>query len=43
MVGRKEEQRGNVIPGKVDEFSAKSKLVLYAQNGMSAELQVEVR
>ena len=38
MVGRKEEQRGKLRPGKVKLFLEKFRLVLYAQNGMRAEV-----
>ena len=38
MVGRKEEQRGKVRPGKVKLFLEKFKLVLKAQKGMRAEV-----
>ena len=41
MVGRKEEQRGKVRPGKVKLFLEKFKLVLQAQKGMRAEVQVD--
>ena len=42
MVGRKEEQRGKVILGKEKLFLETSKSVLKAQNGMNAELHVEL-
>ena len=41
MVGRKEEQRGKVKPGKVKLFLEKFKLVLKAQKGMKAELSFD--
>ena len=41
MVGRKEEQRGKVRPGKAKLFLEKFKLVLYAQKGMRAEVHVD--
>ena len=41
MVGRKEEQRGKVRPGKVRLFLDKFKLVLKAQKGMRAEVHVD--
>ena len=42
-MGRKEEQRGKFIPGTANELSPMLKLVLKAQNGMSAELQLDVK
>ena len=41
MVGRKEEHRGKVRLGKVKLFLEKFKLVLKAQKGMKAEVQVD--
>ena len=42
-MGRKEEQRGKFIPGTAKELSLMLKLVLKAQNGMNAELQLDVK
>ena len=41
MVGRKEEQRGKVRPGKVRLFLEKFKLVLKARKGMRAKVHVD--
>ena len=42
-MGRKEEQRGKVMPGRVRLFFVKLRSDLYAQNGTKAELQGDIR
>ena len=42
-MGRKEEQRGKLVPSRTRSPFEKFSFVLYAQNGMKAELQLDVK
>ena len=42
-MGREEEHRAMLVSPRKEEFPAKLRFLLKAQNGMSAELQLDVK